>query len=88
MVPYLRLSLGRLGTFHQSPLVPTENTCPRLEPKVPSQKRSGQSWAVSSCRPDKRSNELDEKRRARPFSSSEIGREKHGSSHRRGRSGL
>eukprot|EP00073_Rattus_norvegicus_P047243 XP_017449405.1 PREDICTED: serine/arginine repetitive matrix protein 1-like [Rattus norvegicus] len=60
-----------------------ENTCPSLEPKVPRQKRSGQSWAVSSCRPDKRSNELDEKRRARPFSSREIGREKHGSSHRR-----
>lgn len=73
----------KCGTRSNSSPKGKENTCPSLEAKVPSQKRSGQSWAVSSCRPDKRSNKLEEKRRARPSPSREIGLEKHGSSHRR-----
>ena len=60
-----------------------DNTWPSPEAKVPSQKRSGQSWAVSSCGPHKRSSKLEDKRRNRPSRFRERGRDKPGSTHKR-----
>lgn len=79
--------ISGLGTCHQSPLLPPENIWPRPGAKVPSEKRSGLSWVVS-CGPQKRCSKLEEKWRARPSLSRERGKDKPGSTHRRGRSGL
>nr|XP_038967397.1 uncharacterized protein LOC120103073 [Rattus norvegicus] len=74
---------GNNGRSSKSSPKGKENTCPSREAKVPSQKRSGQSWAVSSCGLHKRSDKLEEKRRARPSPSGERGRGQPGSTHRR-----
>lgn len=76
-------SPGNNGRSSKSSPMGKENTWPSQEAEVPSQKRSGQSWAVSSCRPHKRSSKLEKKRRDRPSRSRERGRDKPGSTHRR-----
>ena len=74
---------GSKGKRSKSSLLGKENTWPSREAKEPSPKRHGQSWAVSSCGPHKRSSKLEEKRRARPSPSRERGRIKPGSTHGR-----
>ncbi|XP_021053033.1 uncharacterized protein LOC110321228 [Mus pahari] len=76
-------SRGDNGRSSKSSPMGKENTWPTQEVKVLSQKRSGQSWAVSSCGPHKRSSKLEEKQRDRPFRSREKGQDKPESTHRR-----
>ncbi|XP_021005832.1 uncharacterized protein LOC110284458 [Mus caroli] len=75
-------SRGNNGRSSKFSPMGKENIWPSREAKVPSQKRSGQSWAVSSCGPHKRSSKL-EKRKNRPSCSRERGRDKPGSTHKR-----
>ncbi|XP_034341828.1 uncharacterized protein LOC117694965 [Arvicanthis niloticus] len=74
---------GNNGRRSKSSPMDKENTYPSREAKVPRQKLSGQSWAVSSCGLFKRSSKLEEKRRGRPSPSRERRRGKPGSTHRR-----
>nr|XP_034358493.1 LOW QUALITY PROTEIN: acyl transferase 8-like [Arvicanthis niloticus] len=75
---------GNNGRRSKSSPMDKENTCgTSREAKVPRQKLSGQSWAVSSCGLLKRSSRLEEKRRARPSPSRERRRDKPGSTQRR-----
>lgn len=76
-------SRGNNGRSSKSSPMGKDNTWPSPEAKVPSQKRSGQNWAVSSCGPHKRSSKLEDKRRNRPSRFRERGRDKPGSTHKR-----
>uniref|UniRef100_Q5SPI8 Predicted gene 11232 n=1 Tax=Mus musculus TaxID=10090 RepID=Q5SPI8_MOUSE len=76
-------SWGNTGRSSKSSPKGKENTWPKSEVKVPSQKKFQQSWAVSSCGPNKRSSKLKEKKRDKPSPSRERGRDKLVSTHRR-----